>query len=1158
MEKHKSYGCHAEGGGNKIFGDKYSHVEGYGNTINKLTLYNNIDDPTTPEKDYLSGYGVESYKDANLRANHVEGFSNTESGGEANHITGRYNIIEGSVAAFAGGTGNSIENSHESMVFGSNSQLTGGNDNFAFGTGLIGGKRTNQFLIGKYNQSAAGAFIIGNGTSLTARSNAVIIDWEGNIFCNSITANSISGGESGGEGGTIGGGSGIDKYIDLDSTSFEKKFRWSAAAYPGTDDPLIDDCPVLVMALKIGAGVDYKFINLVEIGNYSAKDTKGIALSIDDNRAISARLVLSGADNNALVLREDGLYANPSASVTLSSAEGNVLETREDGLYANPTANVAVSDEKRNIIQNTESGLYANSVGRYSEWDDTSEYFNFYHLRPEQESEVANSNGNIAGTPGRSCYAHAEGFQTKARGFSSHTEGNFTIANGEYSHAEGQSTTANGVGSHAEGEYTNSNGVHSHAEGYYTTASGSASHAEGQYTTASGYYSHAEGQSTEASGYASHAEGYGTTAKQTYSHAEGDRTTANAPYSHTEGSGTTANGYGSHAEGSSTTASGSNSHAEGQSTTASGYCSHTEGGATTADGYCAHAGGNGSTTDLYCGFVHGDGLTLNEDITGVRAAAAFGYYNKPFGGALFMVGNGDYNGRSNAFAVSADGVAYMNDIQLENFRLRDKIKDMEACLMAMMTEITEYPRLENTEFTYTGGEITPMLIYDENVFEADGDLAGMADGTYKIIFSPKPGYRNSDNSRTPYEIEWKINPVLIDVYPSTDSELVYNGSYQSPVWNDYDEERLLIGGQTQSAYAGTYSATFTPKTGYAWADGTKEPYSVTWKIAKANPFDISITEAEFGDNSILKIDVSGMLSGVSYNLTATSDNGDVCTCAFTRTGTMPEGSITLYKGATNGTAEITVSNGSNNSNFEPKTVTVSVTNNTAEYLLENCSPARIKEIIQSGNAAKYWNIGDKKKIELNGTAGSLGNVSGIYYAEIIDFDHNMDIESGGAPNVHFMIGKNASGKNIAFAGAKANLSDTNDGGWENSFLRTTCARFFDVLPEEWRSVISDTVKYTSNAAGEGSYHAGTAVVTATTDKIFVMSEYEVRGDTSLSNNWESNRQTKYPNAARNVGYVLLRSPYRYNSTQWVIAAYNSYYRDDASNTRQLIPCFSIF
>lgn len=542
---------------------------------------------------------------------------------------------------------------------------------------------------------------------------------------------------------------------------------------------------------------------------------------------------------------------------------------------------------------------------------------------------------------------------------------------------------------------------------------------------------------------------------------------------------------------------------------------------------------------------------------GVRAAAAFGYYNKPFENALFVVGNGDYSNRSNAFAVSADGVAYMNDIQLENFRLKDKIKDLEACLMTMMTEITEYPRLESTEFTYTGGEITPTLIYDENVFEASGDLTGLADGTYKIIFSPKPGYRNSDNTRTPYEIEWKIDPVLIDIYPSTDSELVYNGSYQSPVWKDYAEERLSIGGYTQGTSAYSYYSTFTPKTGYAWSDGTKEPYKVEWQITKANPFDISVTEAEFGDNSILKIDVSGMLSGVSYSLTVTSDNEDVCTCAFTRSGTTTDGSITLYKGATNGTAAITVSIGSSYTNFETKTATVSVTNSTAEYLLENCSPARIKEIIQSGNAAKYWNIGDKKKIELNGTVGSIGSVSGTYYAEIIDFDHNSDVESGGAPNVHFMIGKDASGKDIAFAGAKANLSDTNDGGWEKSFLRSTCAQFFDVLPEEWKSVISDTVKYTSNAVWS-TVQAGEQFVTATTDKMFVLSEYETRGDTPNSNYYERSYQTKYPNAIRSVGYCLLRSPYRFNNTQWVVTRYKSYYRDNASNTRQMIPCFSIF
>ncbi len=91
-------------------------------------------------------------------------------------------------------------------------------------------------------------------------------------------------------------------------------------------------------------------------------------------------------------------------------------------------------------------------------------------------------------------YAFAEGFYTKASGWSSHAEGSFTTASGRASHAEGVNTTASGYYSHAEGTNTIASGEASHAEGVETTASGQYSHAEGAETTASGDYQHVQGK----------------------------------------------------------------------------------------------------------------------------------------------------------------------------------------------------------------------------------------------------------------------------------------------------------------------------------------------------------------------------------------------------------------------------------------------------------------------------------------------------------------------------------------------------------------------------------------------------------------------------------------------------------------------------------------
>ena len=106
------------------------------------------------------------------------------------------------------------------------------------------------------------------------------------------------------------------------------------------------------------------------------------------------------------------------------------------------------------------------------------------------------------------------------------------------------------------------------------------SHAEGKETKALGSYSHTEGHKTLASGEASHAEGGGTKARGKYSHAEGFNSHALAQAAH--------------AEGESTRAESSASHAEGRNTIALGYGQHVQGRFNIEDEYkYAHIVGNG-------------------------------------------------------------------------------------------------------------------------------------------------------------------------------------------------------------------------------------------------------------------------------------------------------------------------------------------------------------------------------------------------------------------------------------------------------------------------------------------------------------------------------------------------------------------------------------
>jgi hypothetical protein len=74
----------------------------------------------------------------------------------------------------------------------------------------------------------------------------------------------------------------------------------------------------------------------------------------------------------------------------------------------------------------------------------------------------------------------------------------------------------------------------------------------------------------------------------------------------------------------------------------------------------------------------------------------------------------------------------------------------------------------------------------------------------------------------------------IDMIPIQDGTLTYTGSSQSPSWNGYDSTKLTLGGTKTGTNAGEYNATFTPKDGYTWADGTKTAKTAKWRISKAS------------------------------------------------------------------------------------------------------------------------------------------------------------------------------------------------------------------------------------------------------------------------------------------------------------------------------------
>lgn len=184
--------------------------------------------------------------------------------------------------------------------------------------------------------------------------------------------------------------------------------------------------------------------------------------------------------------------------------------------------------------------------------------------------------------------------------------------------------------------------------------------------------------------------------------------------------------------------------------------------------------------------------------------------------------------------------------------------------------------------------------------------------------------------------------------------------------------------------------------------------------------------------------------------------------------------------------------------------------------LADCTPAEIQAMARSGQAANYWALGDSVPITLNGTVGALTFSNETYYASIIGFNHNSSIE--GSNSIHFQLLKNSDGKDIAFVdgtygrtgnsvGFRMNTSNSTSGGWAGSYMRNTiCSAFLSTMPSAWRSVIAVCTKYTDNVGGKTN---AASSVTATSDNIWLLSEFEAHGSIKYSNSAEQNYQKQY-------------------------------------------------
>jgi hypothetical protein len=378
-------------------------------------------------------------------------------------------------------------------------------------------------------------------------------------------------------------------------------------------------------------------------------------------------------------------------------------------------------------------------------------------------------------------------------------------------------------------------------------------------------------------------------------------------------------------------------------------------------------------------------------------------------------------------------------------------------------------------------------------------------------------------------------------------------------------------GDEGATNAGNYATVFTLDEDYKWSDNTLAPKSVAWSIAKAtgsitlSKNSVSLDTTTTSDTVTVSRLGDGAISVESSDtsVVTVSLSGDTITVTE-----VDEGSATITVSVAEGTNYLATN----------QTINVEVKFGPSNILNDN-SWETISQVAQAGEGELYWDVGDVKMIELNGKIGDYFTADHLQLGVfILDFNHP---ENGVAENNIIFGGFKTAlsgGVDVALCDSKYNTVSmdgsicfnmnhkgtesgssgsagyygSNYGGWKGSDLRydilgatstqpsgyntlkpttnigydATAATltspkantFLASLPSDLRSVLRLRTHYVDNKGNKSNVDAN---VTAVTDAVSLLAEYEIFSSNSYANQYEKNHQTRmkyYANGNSTVKY----------------------------------------
>lgn len=255
--------------------------------------------------------------------------------------------------------------------------------------------------------------------------------------------------------------------------------------------------------------------------------------------------------------------------------------------------------------------------------------------------------------------------------------------------------------------------------------------------------------------------------------------------------------------------------------------------------------------------------------------------------------------------------------------------------------------------------------YDTEKMTIGGDTSGTNAGDYTATFTPTSNYKWSDGSTGAKEVKWTIISVLVSI-PSQSGTLTYNGSAQTPKWQNFDNENSSVNVSAKTN-AGEYTATFTLKKGM-WTDGTTAAKTIKWTIGRAT---IAAVPAQSGT-----LVYDGNPKNPSWNTAYDSAKMTVSVTAATNAGTYsatftPTSNYKWSDGSTGGkTASWTIGKAANSVTNSPSSIVLKSSAKTATFTVNrkgngtitatsnNTGVAKIKSINQSTGVVTVESVND--------------------------------------------------------------------------------------------------------------------------------------------------------------------------------------------------------